>query len=150
MCSVWRQKQWFKYFYIKGLCACEFEDVNERMFNAQMCHNTKWPLRQVPTTVHNVVTVSHDITSTYTGWVLTNEISISLSEAVVSHRRERLPYPCQKRVADSSSSLLGCCLWLMQKSRLADELVQLHFLVSPYFAMIGFFKMLIERDGKEM
>lgn len=36
-----KAKQSLKYFYIKGLCACEFEDVNERMFNAQMCHNTK-------------------------------------------------------------------------------------------------------------
>lgn len=83
--------------------------------------------------LHNVVTMSHDITSVLTGWVLTNWISISLSEAMVSHREERLPYPRQKRVADSSSSISGCSSGLMQKRSLAIELPQLHFLFSSYF-----------------
>lgn len=109
-----KAKMWLKslHFYMKGLYACVFDDANKCMFNAQMCKNITWPLRQVPTAVMwCLCNMTQPLFKLVECWQIRSTSPCLRLWSL--DRKERLPYPYQKRVADSSSSILGCCSWLV-------------------------------------
>lgn len=100
------------HFYMKELYACVFDDANKCMFNGQMFNNITWPLRQVQTTVGIMwcpCNMTQPLFKLFECWQI--RATSPCLRLWSSDRKERLPY--QKRVADSSSSILGCCSWLM-------------------------------------